>query len=98
MKTLLSPPRHKRNLAGIILAFLATPALAMAAEGAKAEDVPRLGLDPGDPQVRSATPALPFGVSPVMSREYVLDFHGYLLLPARIGFHQREMPMPGQSG
>jgi len=80
----------------IFLASLATPALAMAAD-APATDVPRLGMDPGEPQVRSATPSVPFGVSPAQSKEYVLDFHGYFLLPARLGVHEREDPQPGQS-
>jgi hypothetical protein len=90
MKTVSSATRS-----AIILALLAAPTVAMA-DGA-ADDVPRLGLDPGEPQVRSATPALPFGVQPAMSREYVLDFHGYLLLPARIGFHQRPTTDPTMS-
>src|SRR5215471_12093192 len=86
----------------IIIALLATPGLARAADAnasnANADnDVPRLGMDPGEPQVRSATPSLPFGVQPALSREYVLDFHGYLLLPARLGVHARENPQPGQS-
>ena len=62
------------------------------------EGLPRLGLDPGEPQVRSATPALPFGVSRRTSKEYVLDFHGYFLLPARVGVHKRQRTRcPGQS-
>jgi hypothetical protein len=83
-----------------ILALLAAPALAMVAQGraqAVDEGLPRLGMAPGEPQVRSATPALPFGVSPAQSKEYVLDFHGYFLLPARVGLHQRPNPLPGQS-
>ena len=89
MKTVLSALR-------ILLALMAMPTLAMAAD--RATDVPRLGLDPGEPQVRSATPALPFGVNPATSKEYVLDFHGYLLLPARVGLHQRTVTLDGQSG
>lgn len=84
----------------IIVALLATPALAMAADATPTTPdlgLPRLGLDPGEPQVRSATPALPFGVQPALSKEYVLDFHGYFLLPARLGLHEREMPSAGQS-
>jgi hypothetical protein len=96
MKTVL-PAHHRSGIVGVMLAFLATPALATAADATKDDTLPRLGLDPGEPQVRSATPALPFGVSPALSREYVLDFHGYLLLPARLGLHDREMPLPGQS-
>jgi hypothetical protein len=96
------------------LALLAAPALVVAApRGARAADaatppapdagLPRLGLDPGEPQVRSAAPALPFGVQPALSKEFVLDFHGYFLLPARLGVHRREvapgtMPVPGQGG
>jgi len=85
----------------IILALLAAPALAMVASGtahAVDEGLPRLGLAPGEPQVRSATPQLPFGINPATSKEYVLDFHGYFLLPARAGLHERPAPLPGQSG
>jgi hypothetical protein len=96
MKTFLSA--HRRSGIIVALALLAAPALAMAADGASDDTLPRLGLDPGEPQVRSPTPALPFGVQPAQSREYVLDFHGYLLLPARLGLHEREMPQMGQSG
>lgn len=78
------------------LAALVTPALAVAADGT-GNDVPRLGLDPGEPQSRSPLPSLPFGVSPAQSREYVLDFHGYLELPAQLGLHERPNPLPGQS-
>jgi hypothetical protein len=77
----------------IIVALIASPALAMAADVMPSPSdvgLPRLGMDPGEPQVRSATPAVPFGVQPAMSKEYVLDFHGYLLLPARLGVHKRE--------
>ncbi|MGA7741892.1 MAG: hypothetical protein WBV96_25950 [Polyangia bacterium] len=61
------------------------PSLAMAAD----DGLPKLGLSPGEPQVRSATPSIPFGVSPAESKEFVLDFHGYLLLPATVGVHER---------
>ena len=54
-------------------------------------------MSPGEPQVRSATPAIPFGVRPAESKEFVLDFHGYLLLPAQLGEHQRPNPTVGQS-
>jgi len=53
------------------------------------QGVPRLGMAPGEPQVRSATPSIPFGVNPAESKEFVLDFHGYLLLPATLGVHDR---------
>lgn len=93
----------RNNLALLALfASLAAPALALAADGnaqTPADDrLTRIGMSPGEPQVRSATPAVPFGVSPAESREFVLDFHGYLLLPARLGVHERENPMQGQSG
>src|SRR4029079_5876649 len=76
---------------GSLLAF---PSPASAADN----EVVKIAVYPGEPQVRSATPALPFGVRPAESREYVLDFHGYVLLPARLGSHTREEPQPGQSG
>ena len=80
----------------ILLIGLAGPALAMA-DGDADVGVPRLGLDPGEPQSPSPPPSVPFGVHPAESKEYVLDFHGYLLLPAYLGLHEREDPAPGQS-
>jgi hypothetical protein len=62
-----------------------------------APELPRLGLDPGEPQVRSAPPAIPFGIPPATSKEYVFDFHGYMLLPLRMGIAERENPAEGQS-
>jgi hypothetical protein len=70
------------------------PSLAMAAEGSADQGLPKLGLSPGEPQVRSATPSIPFGVSPAQSKEFVLDFHGYLLLPAELGMHERPTVTP----
>jgi hypothetical protein len=98
MQILLSAPRYNGK-SGIILAWalLATPALAMAADGSSDQGLFRLGMSPGEPQVRSATPSIPFGVQPATSKEFVLDFHGYLLLPASLGVHERENPLPGQS-
>ena len=99
MRTHLTAPRHRRT-SGIILAslaLLAVPSLALAAAGDPDQVLPRIGMSPGEPQVRSATPALPFGINPATSKDFVLDFHGYLLLPAELGTHEREMPLPGQS-
>lgn len=76
----------------------------VAAAPAKAEDqgldqpLPRLGLSPGEPLVPSAAPSLPFGIHPAESKELVLDFHGYLLMPMEMGVHERLDPAPGQSG
>jgi hypothetical protein len=81
----------------ILLALLAMPGLATAAEDSADQGIPTLGLSPGEPQVRSATPAIPFGARPAESKELVLDFHGYLLLPAYLGVHERENPTAGQS-
>jgi hypothetical protein len=83
---------------GFILALLAMPALASAAEGSADKEIPRLGLSPGEPQVRSATPSLPFGVSPAEAKSNVLDFHGYLLMPAHLGVHKRPSTTSGESG
>ncbi len=90
-----TPLRHLRISLGALV-LLAAPAAAMADTNAD-DGVPRLGLDPGEPQAPSPTPAIPFGVQPALSREYVLDFHGYLLLPAQLGLHERPNPAPGQS-
>jgi hypothetical protein len=91
----------RRDLVGwLTLCALAAPAPALAQPKDKDKDteLPRLGLDPAEPGVRSAPPATPFGIPPATSKEYVLDFHGYLLLPMRLGVHERKDPAPGQSG
>ncbi|MGC4087747.1 MAG: hypothetical protein QM756_07590 [Polyangiaceae bacterium] len=82
---------------GLAALTAAAPAAAQSSETPK-DELPRLGLDPAEPSVRSAPPATPFGTSPASSKEYVLDFHGYALLPMRMGFHERENPPPGESG
>jgi hypothetical protein len=70
----------------------------MAESKAKDKNVPRLGLDPAEPGVRSAPPATPFGIDPATSKEYVFDFHGYMLLPMVLGVHDRENSVLGESG
>ncbi len=88
----------RRNLATrLMLISLATSLPALAEEETPGRELPRLGMAPGEPQVRSAQPTVPFGIAPSTSKENVLDFHGYLLLPLRIGVLQRENPNPGQS-
>lgn len=62
-----------------------------------ARDIPRLGMAPGEPLVRSAPPAIPFGKDPAESEESVLDFHGFLQLPLQVGVLQRPAPQPGQA-
>jgi hypothetical protein len=54
-------------------------------------------LSPGDPQQRSVLPSSPFARPPHDSHDWVLDFHGYVLLPFDSGWHKREDPEPGQS-
>jgi hypothetical protein len=75
---------------------LATPTQAEPKKD-KGPELPRLGLDPAEPQVRSAPPAIPFGIPPATSKEYVFDFHGYMLLPLRMGIAERENPAEGQA-
>lgn len=82
----------------LALTALVAPAPTLAQASEKDLELPRLGLDLAEPGVRSAPPAIPFGIAPATSKEYVLDFHGYLLLPLRLGLHKRENPGPGQSG
>lgn len=92
----------RRDLGTIlILASLAAAAPARAEDEAPAEEsarsgLPRLGQAPGEPLLRSVAPAVPFGVPPAESRDNVLDFHGYLLVPARVGVLERAQPAPGQ--
>jgi hypothetical protein len=84
---------RRRALTGLLLlSVLAIPAAAQA----QTSGVPRLGLDPGEPQAPSAVPSIPFGV-PATSRQFTLDFHGYLQLPLRIGMLKRDDPSSGQS-
>jgi len=96
MKTFLDAPRFGLK-SRLVLVLFAMPAMAMAAEVSADKEIPRLGLSPGEPQVRSATPATAFGIQPAGSKELALDFHGYLLLPAYLGIHDRETTLPGQS-
>jgi hypothetical protein len=92
----------------VVLALLATAAPVWAQDTeadtaaeteAEAPDTgfPRLGQAPGEPQVRSAPPSVPFGVPPAESYDNVLDFHGYLLVPLRAAVLQRDDPAPGQN-
>ena len=97
MKTVLFTMRSGWKLFGPALAVLAMPALALAAEGSADQGIPNLGMSPGEPQVRSATPSVPFGIKPSEAKENVLDFHGYILMPAHLGLHERETTMAGQS-
>jgi hypothetical protein len=81
----------RAGLVGLLpVLFGATPAAAQA-QAAKPV-LPRLGIAPGEPQNRSAQPALPFGVAPGKSSGFVLDFHGYLLLPLTLGANERAAP------
>lgn len=92
----------RRDLVGWLALFALTapaPALAQAKDPGKSDELelPRLGLDAAEPSVRSAPPATAFGVSPATSKDAVLDFHGFVLLPMRLGAHKREAPPPGQA-
>lgn len=57
-----------------------------------------LGLDPGAPQavglIGGITPS--FGQPASHEDDWLFDIHGYLQLPLRIGFNQREEPQDGQ--
>src|SRR5258708_11950684 len=84
----------------LVVACLSHPAAALAQQADQPESapsIPRLGLSPGEPLVPSATPSLPFGVRPAESKEMVLDFHGYLLMPMELGVQTRPHPASGQS-
>jgi hypothetical protein len=84
-------------LAGVVLTSLSSSLSAFAEDGEPGSGLPRLGLSPGDPVERSVLPSTPFGIAPSSSKDYVLDFHGYVLLPLDMGWHKREAPKPGQS-
>lgn len=90
----------KRRLSTLIAlaSGIGPPAALAQTETAESEpDVPRLGLDPGQPHAQSAPPSVPFGIDATQSNENVFDFHGYMLLPLNIASHRRENPLPGQS-
>src|SRR3954471_4792428 len=90
------PVAHSVPLGALIAALHASLAAAADPPPAPAPVLPRLGISPGEPQNRSAQPALPFGVSTSKSSGFVLDFHGYLLMPLTLGFNERDNPQPGQ--
>jgi hypothetical protein len=54
-------------------------------------------MDAGEPLSKSAPPATPFGRSPSTSKDSVLDFHGYVLMPMTAAILKRSNPEPGQS-
>jgi len=88
----------RRDLAWwVALSALTFAAPTLAEPKEKEPELPRLGLDPAEPKARSAPPAVPFGIPPATSKEYVLDFHGYMLLPLKLGIHEREDAGPNQS-
>ncbi len=83
-----------------LLAIGALAIAALSAPNALAQakpKLPRLGLDAGEPLTKSAPPATPFGRSPSTSKESVLDFHGFILLPMNVAVLKRPDPLPGQS-
>ncbi len=88
--------KRRESIALLISAVLTTTGLALAQEEGAEAQLPRLGMSTGEPQQQSAAPNVPFAVPPATFRDYVLDFHGYLLLPLRGGIHKRENPDPGQ--
>lgn len=81
----------------ILTSAVATALPAAAQDEAQDMALPRLGLAPGEPQERSVQPSTPFGIPPSQSGDYVLDFHGYMLLPLRVGVLKRADPQEGQS-
>ena len=91
-----SPRRWGPVAAAALMASVTAASPASGQTDAPNRTVVRLGLDPGEPQMPSAAPATPFGISPAQSRELVLDFHGLLLLPMTIGLLNRPDPLPGQ--
>jgi hypothetical protein len=87
----------RRNLVASLMLWALAAAWPASAEP-KVKNVPRLGLDLAEPGVRSAPPATPFGIAPATAKEYVIDFHGYLLMPMVLGVQERTSTEPGASG
>jgi hypothetical protein len=90
-----SMPRYLTAM--LILSSLATTLSANAQEQDTETSMPRLGQQPGEPLVRSAPPSIPFGMPPELSKGNVLDFHGYVFMPMRVGVLDRSNPNPDQS-
>src|SRR6476646_7213555 len=100
--------RHKLGLlTSLAVGAAGTSAPAFAESAASAEPTkplpppaPELGLDPTAPQ----TASLPGGVTPAYGQrslsegEWRFDFHGFLTAPLVVGFGERSMPLPDQSG
>jgi hypothetical protein len=98
MKTALFVRRSGWKRLALLLALPFLSSSAMAADTNADKDLPRLGMQAGDPMVRTATPSnVAFGLAPADAKGNVFDFHGYLLLPTYVGVHQRETTGPGQS-
>ncbi len=85
---------RRRLEALLLLASLAISSRAFAQDQDSDHSVPRLGPRPASRKRRALRL---FGVQPAQSKEMVLDFHGYLLLPMELGVHDRLNPQPGQS-
>jgi hypothetical protein len=88
----------RTGLAAILmLASLFVSAMALAQQEDSDSALPRLGLAPAEPQTRNPPPSVPFGIKPSESKTDVLDFHGFLWLPLRVGVLERPNPRPGES-
>ena len=82
----------------LLAASLVTALPANAQEqGSEEMTQPRLGQSPGEPQARSAPPSIPFGQPPELSKDNVLDFHGYVFMPMRVGLLDRKNPTADQN-
>jgi len=88
----------QRFLTTLLIASSSVTTLSANAEEQGSDaSLPRLGQSPGEPQVRSAPPSTPFGQPPELSKDNVLDFHGYLFMPMRVGVLDRSNPNPDQN-
>jgi hypothetical protein len=88
----------RRHLFGTLTLLLVAVSSPAQAQGQTPDQgLPRLGLAPGEPGSRSAPPSIPFGVDPSTTSDFVLDFHGYVLLPLKVAIHERESTRPGES-
>jgi hypothetical protein len=81
----------------LIAALLALVRAASAEDQPADRSLPRLGLSPAEPLVRSPAPSIPFGIAPATSNELVLDFHGYFLLPGTFAIHKIQDTQTGNT-
>jgi hypothetical protein len=87
--------RRTVTLSSLVVAIVLAPRAF--GQGAPAPTV--LSLDPADPQASALPGGIrpAFGSQPTRPADWRFDFHGFLLLPLRVGVNHRDTLSPGQA-